>query len=383
MEAARVARGGTARIEPAPEGICTGRRAVARSPANGAVAAGAAASTPGCAATRPRRRSAARLDADRALPVERARCGPRSPVIVRSECPTKTSIAPSSATAAASTSTRTTVRPGARRELADDERQASSCSARLRDDPAVQQLDRRGRRARRPRRRGWRSRRRSRAPGGAPRSGRARARRCPSRADRSARRRAAARGRWARARAIATRCASPPDSSPGRLSALWPSPTSSSSSSGLERRLVASDEAGGEGHVLVCREVRQQVRALEDVGDAMGTDARRARRVQRRERPAVPRHRCRGGGDQAAEHVQQRRLARAGSAAAAPPPRRSRRPDRHRRSASTRDSPTAVGRRATPRQRDQPVVHGRGHAARPSRSSTTRSTAVGRAIASE
>src|SRR5581483_11071730 len=82
-------------------------------PANGAVAAGVASATPGCRATR-------RATAVAARPLATGPCQSSGtlrtapPVIVPSECPTKSTIAPSNPTAAASVNTRSSVRPGPR-----------------------------------------------------------------------------------------------------------------------------------------------------------------------------------------------------------------------------------------------------------------------------
>ena len=80
----------------------------------------------------------------------------------------------------------------------------------------------------------------------------------------------------------------------------------------LERSEVAGGlarDGRGEGDVLERVEVRQQVRALEHVGDAVRANGAAGCAVERRERPGVPFDCARRGLDEAAEHVQQRRLA--------------------------------------------------------------------------
>ena len=123
------------------------------------------------------------------------------------------------------------------------------------------------------------------------RSGRAPALRCRSRDGRSARRRAAAPARWASARAIATRCASPPDSSAGSASSLAASPTSASSVlPDAEPRPSRALTCRGERDVLVRGEVRQQVGALEHVGDRPARGLARGRRRRARTAARPPAH---------------------------------------------------------------------------------------------
>ena len=83
----------------------------------------------------------------------------------------------------------------------------------------------------------------------------------------------------------------------------------------LEQRLgcrlrvdVPLREIGGERNVLERREMRKQVRALEDVRNPVRTDRTTGCAVERGERAAVPGNAPRRRLDQPAEHVQQRRL---------------------------------------------------------------------------
>src|SRR5581483_4670890 len=86
---------------------------------------------------------------------------------------------------------------------------------------------------------------------------------------------------------------------------------------GVSRELrvgVTRGEMRREGEVLERREMRQEVRALEDVGDPMGAHGATGSEIERRERAAMPLHTAPGRLDEAAEHVQQRRLAGTGAA---------------------------------------------------------------------
>src|SRR5205823_939968 len=67
----------------------------------------------------------------------------------------------------------------------------------------------------------------------------------------------------------------------------------------------------GEGDVLEGGEVRQEVCALEDVGEAARASLGTRRRVQGGKRPALPVDHSGCGLDEPAEHVQERRLPRA------------------------------------------------------------------------
>ena len=105
--------GCTARIEPAPDRIVPTLGAACSSPLKPAVATGSAASTPCCAATPRETRTAAGYEPTGPCQSSGTlRTAP--PVIVRNECPMKSSIAASSATATASVTTRTNVRAGPR-----------------------------------------------------------------------------------------------------------------------------------------------------------------------------------------------------------------------------------------------------------------------------
>ena len=203
-------------------------------PAKGAVAAGTASATPGCRATR-----CASDVAARELPTGPCQSSgtlrTALSVIVPSEWPTKSTIAPSSPTAAASVSTRNAVRPGARSSSTS----ASGAAILIRPPPG-----RSSRPPARPRalaaprcvattsansnsRRSASIRSSTRSPVSESR--------CPVGSSQSK-----SSGRCASARAIATRCASPPESSAGRCSAFAARPTSSSSGSGASAGSPAS-----------------------------------------------------------------------------------------------------------------------------------------------
>src|SRR5438094_1381191 len=82
----------------------------------------------------------------------------------------------------------------------------------------------------------------------------------------------------------------------------------------LGRERWVSRELRGEGHVLERGEVREQVRALEDVRDPVRAHRAAGRAVEGGERTSLPLDGAGGRLDEAAEHVQQRRLAGAGAA---------------------------------------------------------------------
>ena len=130
----------------------------------------------------------------------------------------------------------------------------------------------------------------------------------------------------------------------------------------------------GEGDVLERGEVRQQVRALEDVGDARARAPRRARprRATRAARPATRRVRRSARRDRRARAAASSCRSRSGRAARGA--RRAR--SRSRRRSSARDRGVAVGRRrpTTPAADASRAPTAR-HATRPSRISTTRSAA--------
>src|SRR5258708_1816921 len=79
----------------------------------------------------------------------------------------------------------------------------------------------------------------------------------------------------------------------------------------LGRTFCFAGNLRGEGDVLDRGEMRQQVRALEDVSDAARSNRATGRPVEGGERTAVPLHDARGRLDQTAEDVQERRLTRA------------------------------------------------------------------------
>ena len=240
------------------------------------------------------------------------RCGRRSPVIVPSEWPTKSSIAPSSPTAAASVS--------------DPEQRACRTRARARasasgaailiarllaDDGSVLQLDR----ALEPRG----------DVGVVGRDDEREAELALQRLDQVehalARVRVEVPGRLVAEQQLRLLRERARDRDALRLAArelgrqvvrLRGEPDELEQLLRCERRLAG--EVRGEGDVLERGEVRQQVRALEDVGDPVRAHRAARRAVERGERPAVPLDDAAGRLDEAAEHVQQRRLARAGAA---------------------------------------------------------------------
>src|ERR1700720_2921819 len=73
-------------------------------------------------------------------------------------------------------------------------------------------------------------------------------------------------------------------------------------------------EGYSKGDVLEGGEVRKQVRPLEHVCDARGSDAGTGAHVERRQRSPMPFDDSRRWLDEAAEDVQEGRLARAGAA---------------------------------------------------------------------
>src|SRR5438874_1167548 len=77
---------------------------------------------------------------------------------------------------------------------------------------------------------------------------------------------------------------------------------------------VGGGDACGEGDVLEGCEVRQQVPALEHIGNSVRAQGAAGGGVDRRERASLPLDRARGRLDEAAEHVQERRLTGAGTA---------------------------------------------------------------------
>ena len=294
LRCARGSSGGTARIDPLP-GPDRARRC-------------------GVRRARERRRRGRRRLLDARLARDGGRdaltarpCEPTGPcqssgtlrtalaVIVRSELPTNSSIAPSRPTAAASTSTRARACPR-RADQPGDGEPARDCSSRCssRNDRAVEQLDRAVEARGDVGVVGRDDEREAELVPAARRSGRARARRCPSRDGRSARRRAAAPGA-ARARAR-SRPAAPrrPRARPAARPASPARPTSSSSSSAPSSALGRRRRrACGERDVLERGEVRQQVRALEHVARSPRARDGAARcRVQRRRaaRPATRRY---------------------------------------------------------------------------------------------
>ena len=71
-----------------------------------------------------------------------------------------------------------------------------------------------------------------------------------------------------------------------------------------ERRVgVGGGDAGGEGDVLKGGEVRQQIPALEHIGDPVRAECAAGGGVDRGERESLPLDDARGRLDQAAEHV--------------------------------------------------------------------------------
>ena len=317
-----------------------------------------ACSTPGERRGRGRRRPAA-TPGWRATPAATPRAPRRSeptgpcqssgtlrtalPVIVRSEWPTKSSIAPSSATAAASDERRAQrsarARARARRARAATARSrrdlrrrrrgrraSSTCAVEPGRDVGVVRGDRRARSRTRRCSASIRSSTRSpvsesRWPVGSSQSSSSRLLRERAR-DRDALRLAA--GELRRQVVGLRRRARPARAAPAGACRVGSPPATQ----------------GGEGDVLEGGEVRQQVRALEDVGDPARAHraARRARRASESGRPC---HSTLAGRrlDQAAEHVQQRRLARARAAAAA---------RRCRRGAIARSTPASARTAASP-----------------------------------
>ena len=77
---------------------------------------------------------------------------------------------------------------------------------------------------------------------------------------------------------------------------------------------VGARRPARKGHVLVGRECRQQLAALEDVRDALGPVTELGHSLYREQRLAPPERAAARGRDQAAQHVQERRLAGAGRA---------------------------------------------------------------------
>ena len=137
-----------------------------------------------------------------------------------------------------------------------------------------------------------------------------------------------------------------------------------------ERRVtVAGRNACGESDVLETCEVRQQVSALEHVGDPVGAQRAAGGGVERRKGPSAPLDRARRRLDEPAEQMQQRRLAGAG----APEQRQTvllvdRQIDSVQRSNGR--LPLAVSDHDSPARRQHVL-----QTALPSRSSITRSTA--------
>ena len=82
-------------------------------------------------------------------------------------------------------------------------------------------------------------------------------------------------GSFTRARAIATRCCCPPESSPGTCPARSARPTDASASSARRASLLRADAERRERrlHVLLRREGRDQVEALEHEADLLRADA--------------------------------------------------------------------------------------------------------------